>query len=453
MVLPKLISEVLRRRVPGTSDNQSARGRQRTDSVSSSAARDSGSRSNSQKRKPDGESEQQIYNSYASIAAGYSKQEPVVGSAQVAGLEEIFKKVRESSSIINNTMANFDISPEFKMVLKSMLDLIALLTLSQETLLAVLKTKKVQAEEIPSFDYAVAAQKIQRRDPPPDEDVASESDSWRPAFNQQQVIHIPGPPHANPNQNGGQHRTVMSEESEREIKLKKFRKAVEDAERSTVVLNLDLGRTRLINEETISTNVSKALIKMAAKVENRNSGVPSDDAIEAIDDVISVAKKMTFLGKSTKSVRNTKDKALNGSYMTVPVKYEFQDRGTKFFADEVLRKTCNAQLSVPYPPILREGIKRIIEKYKQEYPDNLIKVLVDTRKMQFKISRRVTKDSEWIKFPKTIPIPDQCLDVTERDIPEGFRIPWPPDPDPDPRGEDMEGSPVKENPPQGQDGS
>jgi len=453
MVLPKLISEVLRRRHPGTSDNTSSRGRQRTDSVSSSVVRDSGSRSNSQKRKPEGESEQQLYNSYASIAAGYSKQEPMVGAAQVESMEEIFKKVREAGACLNNSLLNFDMSPEFKDMLRSISDMITLLTLSQETLLAILKTKKVQSEDIPSFDFAVAAQKLQRRDTTNDTESVSQVGGGRPAAQQQGPIIITGHPFADSSQRDAHQRASASKEDERELKLKKFRKAVEEAERSTVVLNLDLGRTRLINEETISTNVSKALIKMAANVENRKSGVPSDDAIEAIDDVISVAKKMSFLGKSTKSVRNTKDKALNGSYMTVPVKYEFQDRSTKFFADEVLRKTCNAQLSVPYPPILREGIKQIVEKYKADYPDHLIKVLVDTRKMQFKVSRRHTRTSEWIRFPNTIPIPDDCLNVSERDIPEGFKIPWPPDLDPDPRGEEMEGSDKEENPPPSQDGS
>jgi len=148
---------------------------------------------------------------------------------------------------------------------------------------------------------------------------------------------------------------------------------------------------------------------MAAKVENPNSTIPSNDAIDAIDDVISTAKKMSFIGKATRSVRNSKDKSLNGAYMTIPVKYEFADRGTKFFCDEVLRKTCNAQLTVPYPAILREGIKQIVEKYKGDFPDYLIKVLVDTRRMQFKVSRRLTKDSEWIKIPDRIPIPDSCL--------------------------------------------
>jgi len=422
MVQPKFLSDVLRRRIPGTSESQSNRNsRQRSDSVSSSVTGHSTSRSNSQKRKQDDVTEQNL-GSYASVAGGYSKLEPILSPAQVSGVEELLKKVREDSGRLNSTLANFDLSPEFKECLKSITDMIGALTLSQEVMLTALKNKKTQAEPAISFDYAVAAQKVQRMDPT----VAGSgsgggsggsSTTWKA-----------------PQQSGEKTKDQEPEENSREAKLRKFRKEVEEAERSTLVLNLDLGRTRIINEDTISTNVSKALTAMAAKVEDRRSGIPSDDAIEAIDDVISVAKKMSFFGKSTKSVRNTKNAELNGSYMTIPVKYEFRDRDTKFFADEVLRKTCNAQLSVPYPTILREGIKQIVENHKKKYPDHLIKVLVDTRKMVFKTSRRLTKTSEWIKFPTEIPIPEACLDVGARDVPDGFKIPWPPDPDDDTGG-------------------
>jgi len=213
-----------------------------------------------------------------------------------------------------------------------------------------------------------------------------------------------------------------NQQTEAQKRKAAFKKAVEEAERSTLILNLNLGRARIVNPDTISTNVTKALIAMAAAVEGEESGVPSNASIEAVDDIISVAKKMTLVGKFTKSVRNTKDKSLNGSYCTLPVKYEFADKGTKFFADEVLRRVCKAQLSIPYPTILREAIRQIVEEKKKDYPDHLIKVLVDTRRMEFRVSRRLTKDSELIRFPGAIPIPEECLDVVSRQIPDGFEV-------------------------------
>jgi len=451
MVQKKLLSEVLRRRTPGTSESFASSSRQRSDSVSSSVSRENIGKSHAQKRKPDDYSDQYLYNSYASVVGGYSKQEPILTQSQVESLEEIFKKVNESEKTLKSTLANFDISPEFAEVLNTMLGMISMLSLSQSMIVLSVKSKLVQTEVTPSFDYAMAAQKIPRTSQQTSGESAASS-NWQPA------MHVSGHPLAQGYDASEERRAqqgasaTASKESEHESKVKKFKKAVEDAERSTLVLNLNLGRTRIINEETISTNVSKALISMTAKVENPNSTVPSNDAIDAIDDVISTAKKMTFFGKATRSVRNTKDKSLNGSYMTIPVKYEFADRGTKFFCDEVLRKTCNAQLAVPYPTVLREGIKQIVDKYKKQFPDHFIKVLVDTRRMQFKISRRLSKDSEWIRIPDVIPIPDCCLEIQERDIPEGFKIPWPPDPAEDGGGEDMEESPQQNDPPGSQDG-
>ena len=85
--------------------------------------------------------------------------------------------------------------------------------------------------------------------------------------------------------------------------------------------------------------MSLALNAMAAKVDGQGSSVPSDSALEKIDDIISVVKKMSFFGKSTRSVRNTKNPSINGSFCTIPVKYEFRDKATKLFAEETLRDT------------------------------------------------------------------------------------------------------------------
>jgi len=190
---------------------------------------------------------------------------------------------------------------------------------------------------------------------------------------------------------------------------------------------LNLGKTKIINEETISTNITSALIEMAALAEGKTSGIPSNEAAEKLDDIFSVIKKMKLMGKTTRSVRSRKDVSINGSYCTIPVKYEFQDVGTKIYAEEVLRSTCKAQCSTPYPTILREAIRQIIEDQKEEHPDNLIRVRVDTKKMAFKIARR-PRGGSWINSTKTVKIPEDCLDVDSRNIPENFRIEWPSSP-------------------------
>jgi hypothetical protein len=173
---------------------------------------------------------------------------------------------------------------------------------------------------------------------------------------------------------------------------------------------------------------------MAADTENRPDCIPSEDNLATIDDILSVAKSIELYGKKNKSYINSKDPK-SGSYCTVPVRYEFDDKETKFEAEKLLRQKCGAHCSTPYPNILRECIKQVTDKVKSDYPDNHVKVAVDSDKFCLKVARRpppgnCEKKSRWLYYDRVIPLPDIALDVDSRRIPEGFKMRYlPPGPD------------------------
>jgi hypothetical protein len=111
--------------------------------------------------------------------------------------------------------------------------------------------------------------------------------------------------------------------------IRKFKDCVHDAERSSLILNLNLGRIPVVNKDTMSKRATLALTSLAAKKENKKGTIPSSEAVGAIDDVLSVVKNISFFGTGTKTYSNEKDE-LSGAYCTAPVKYEFKDRETKF---------------------------------------------------------------------------------------------------------------------------
>jgi hypothetical protein len=117
--------------------------------------------------------------------------------------------------------------------------------------------------------------------------------------------------------------------------VKKFKDAVRKAESSTLVFNLNLGRIPIMNTADMSNKATLALAAMAADIENRPGCIPSEDNLATIDDILSVAKSIEFYGKKTKSYINSKDPK-SGSYCTVPVRYEFDDKETKFEAEKLL---------------------------------------------------------------------------------------------------------------------
>jgi hypothetical protein len=147
----------------------------------------------------------------------------------------------------------------------------------------------------------------------------------------------------------------------------------------------------------------------------------------SIDDVLSVAKNMKFLGKATKTFRHASD-SRSGAFCTIPVKYEFHDKNTRIFAENLLRDKCKVQCATPYPTVVRECIKQIVEQVKSEFPNTYVRVTVDTSDMCFRVYKRPMVDKgykgkkEWSSFDETVPIPELALDLSVRSVPDNFKL-------------------------------
>jgi hypothetical protein len=210
-------------------------------------------------------------------------------------------------------------------------------------------------------------------------------------------------------------------ESEEEKKHRKFCEAIKDAERSTLCFNLDMGNTPIMNKHSMSEKASMALAKMAASVECKKSSVPSQDKIEALDDITSMVTNMEFFGTNTK-VYKGKDGKETG-FCTVPVKYQFKDRDQKTFAEKTLREICKVKCSTPYPAIVRECIKQVVDHVRGSHPQDYVRVSVVTKEFALKVSRRAPgKDLPWIDYPDLLRLPNEALDINARKAPEGLRM-------------------------------
>jgi hypothetical protein len=202
----------------------------------------------------------------------------------------------------------------------------------------------------------------------------------------------------------------------------RFREAVRDAERSTLIFNLDMGKVPIMNVESMSRKATLALTSMAAKVEECSTSIPSEDSVAIIDDVLSLSSGIKFFGATTKSYRKTGDKN-SGSFCTVPVKYEFQDKDTRIRAEKVLRATCGVNCTTPYPPILRECIRRTVDMVKKDHPEGFVKVTVDLNNHCLRVARKANKDSKaWIHAKESIPIPPEALDIRSKKVPETLNL-------------------------------
>jgi hypothetical protein len=116
------------------------------------------------------------------------------------------------------------------------------------------------------------------------------------------------PPTGNVTKNAPQKQSAPEIDPE----VRRFKDAIRDAERSTLVLNLNLGRIPIMNKDTLAKKATLALTAAAATKQKSKTSVPNAEAVAAIDDVLSIVKNYSFYGTCTKTYKNQRDE-LSGS--------------------------------------------------------------------------------------------------------------------------------------------
>jgi hypothetical protein len=208
-------------------------------------------------------------------------------------------------------------------------------------------------------------------------------------------------------------------ETEEEKRQRRFAESIRDAERSTLCFNLNMGNRPIMNKVTISERASLALTTMAANVEAKGKSYPSPDAIAAIDDVTSMVTNMEFYGTKTAEYKG-KD---SSGYCTVPVRYQFKDKEQRAFAEKTLREVCKVKCAIPYPAIVRDCIKQVVEHVRISHPGDFVKVSVVPKEFSLRVARRPPgKNLKWIEYPDLLRLPEEALDVSARKSPEGLRM-------------------------------
>jgi hypothetical protein len=148
-----------------------------------------------------------------------------------------------------------------------------------------------------------------------------------------------------------------------DIKEKKVKQAIRDAEKKVLLFNLDMGNVPTMNKETLSRKVTLALSSAAS---SGNHDYDIKDAEEVIDDVLSCTK-LEFLGTTTKKFFNKKnlEDPRNDVMCTMPVRFEFKDKDTRISAEKSLRKICKVSCAVPYPKKLRDMLDNLLKEGKK----------------------------------------------------------------------------------------
>jgi hypothetical protein len=208
---------------------------------------------------------------------------------------------------------------------------------------------------------------------------------------------------------GGQHGKGKQGETEvmteQDVRKKKFVQAVREAEKATLVFNLDMGTVAVMNTNTMNRKFSMALKAKAAEVDGNINGEPKMDTVTQLDDTLSMVKNMDYFGKTTKQAKG-KD------FFTIPVKLTYKDKDTRTTAEQNLRKLCKVSCTTPYHSTLRDVMKKTMEEAKVKYKNCYIQTRVDVDSMSLRLSYR--QDGIWYNDVDKIPLPDSVFDLSNK---------------------------------------
>jgi hypothetical protein len=131
----------------------------------------------------------------------------------------------------------------------------------------------------------------------------------------------------------GQQRRVKQGETdgqpEQDPRKKKFIQAVREAEKSTLVFNMDMGTVAVMNTNTMNRKFSLALKAKAAEVDGNTNGEPKTDTVTQLDDTLSMVKSMDYFRKTTKQAKGKE-------FFTIPVKLAYKDKDKRITAEQNL---------------------------------------------------------------------------------------------------------------------
>jgi hypothetical protein len=196
---------------------------------------------------------------------------------------------------------------------------------------------------------------------------------------------------------------------------KELTKALEIAEKTCIIFDAELGPSPVSNKERLahvfSATVRAKAIAVAeeACVDANPDEVALDvaEAVRVMDDALSCATNMSFLGQVTRPYTNNRNASdpRNNTFCTLPLKLEFPDRSARIHFERTLRERCKMRASMSLPP----GIRTEAEKYRQsllaKFPGEIVMVRAESEGLRFAGFHKVDGVGKWVRDTSTCRIP------------------------------------------------
>jgi hypothetical protein len=182
--------------------------------------------------------------------------------------------------------------------------------------------------------------------------------------------------------------------------------ALATAEKAAVVFDADLGASPIANRTALNGAFAAGLKAATMKVAEAGCG-DAVEAIRVVNDALSCADNVEFLGQNTARKIDKKDPAnpITLPFCTMPVKLEFPDKNTRIHFEKTLRKYCKLKASISLPVQIRKFQSMFLTAMRSRYPGRVVMARPDTASLSLIAFMKEEGASAWTRCQEKVPIP------------------------------------------------
>ena len=149
--------------------------------------------------------------------------------------------------------------------------------------------------------------------------------------------------------------------------------ALKKADLETVVFDVNLGTKPISNRDILANSFSVTLNQQTIAAAEKNDK-DSAESVRLVDDALSSAENIEFLGGRTKEFENKRSASdpRNRAFCTMPVKLSFPDRSSRILFERTLSAEAGIRATQSYPKNVRTEMTLFRNALLEKYPDHLI---------------------------------------------------------------------------------
>lgn len=203
--------------------------------------------------------------------------------------------------------------------------------------------------------------------------------------------------------------------------------SLEDSDKSTLLFDLDLGKTPIANAQKIASEATNGLLKAArAKFDTEKIFLDDADMVSAtwdevkttLDDTLSLVTVVPYARETKHNGKPEKP------YFTAPIKFVCKSFSEKVMVENRLRKFCDIKCATPINPLVRKEIERfkhlLLDKYSGQFTEKEVRIKTDADKLRmyaqvkntskFEFSEEMKNSGKiWVKITDTLDLDPELL--------------------------------------------